>query len=404
MVTVGSICSGIEAASVAWRPLGMTFDWFSEVNPLPSKVLGHHYPDVLNVGDMTKLPHLINDGVITAPDVICGGTPCQAFSMAGVRGGLSDDRGNLTLSFVETVKMADEIRTSQGKSKSVVLWENVEGVLSDKTNAFGSLISSLAGVTDAPYRKNWPKAGVLQGTERNVAWRVLDAKFFGVPQQRKRVFLLSTDVDTSPEKILFEQLSAVTERQPQDELLHFKLGETSFEFFREYTSTVCSGYSSNWNGNAPAYNGSLFVAQEGRVRRFSPEECEKLMGFPVGYTNVKGVSQTARYKALGNSWAVPVVRWIGSRILQSSELQKTTIPTQFDGFLYLPTNDINASATPNDVVSSSLSDVVSESVPESLYLSPAAAQGILRRAEYRGITLNNSLDRHLIKASIERVE
>ena len=108
--TVGSICSGIEAASVAWEPLGVNFDWFSEIAPFPSRVLAEKYPSIPNLGDMNGIPELIKQGKISAPDLICGGTPCQAFSLAGWQNGLNDDRGNLTLKFVDIIESNDAVR------------------------------------------------------------------------------------------------------------------------------------------------------------------------------------------------------------------------------------------------------------------------------------------------------
>ena len=142
---------------------------------------------------------------IAAPDFLCGGTPCQAFSLAGLRNGLEDERGNLTLAFVKIADANDEIREKHGKSRSIVFWENVEGVLKDKTNAFGCLVSYLAGLDDAISNSKWPSAGLIRGPKRNVAWRVLDAKYFGVPQQRKRVYVLAGGKDFYPENVLFEK-------------------------------------------------------------------------------------------------------------------------------------------------------------------------------------------------------
>ncbi|MFM7010070.1 MAG: DNA cytosine methyltransferase, partial [Betaproteobacteria bacterium] len=96
-IKFGSVCSGIEAASVAWHPLGWRAAWLAEIEPFPSAVLAHHYPKVPNLGDMTELPALIVMGDVPAPDVLCGGTPCQAFSVAGLRNSLEDARGNLSL-------------------------------------------------------------------------------------------------------------------------------------------------------------------------------------------------------------------------------------------------------------------------------------------------------------------
>ena len=190
--TVGSICSGIEAASVAWESLGVNFDWFSEIAPFPSRVLAEKYPSIPNLGDMNGIPELIKQGKISAPDLICGGTPCQAFSLAGWQNGLNDDRGNLTLKFVDIIESNDAVRLATGQNRCKVFWENVEGVLTDKTNAFGCLISSLAGLANVLTVKGgrWPNAGLVRGKTRNVAWRVLDAKYFGLPQQRRRLYVV----------------------------------------------------------------------------------------------------------------------------------------------------------------------------------------------------------------------
>lgn len=161
--TVGSICSGIEAASVAWKPLGLDFKWFSEIAPFPSRVLNEKFPQIINLGDMNNIPEeLINEN-ICAPDLICGGTPCQAFSLAGGKRGLNDERGNLTLKFVDIIEANDKVRKERKQNPSIVFWENVEGVLTDKTNAFGCLISSLAGLDKAVEMKKWPNAGILEG-------------------------------------------------------------------------------------------------------------------------------------------------------------------------------------------------------------------------------------------------
>lgn len=185
--TVGSICSGIEAASVAWNPLGLSFQWFSEIATFPSKVLKEKFPNIENLGDMNDIPDLLLAKKISAPDLICGGTPCQAFSLAGGKKGLEDTRGNLTLKFVDIIEANDIIRKEESLAPCTVFWENVEGVLTDKTNAFGCLISSLAGLDKVLSLKRWPTAGLIRGTKRNVAWRVLDAKYFGLPQQRRRL-------------------------------------------------------------------------------------------------------------------------------------------------------------------------------------------------------------------------
>lgn len=113
--TYGSVCSGIEVATQAWHPLGMHAAWFAEIEPFPSAVLAHHYPDVPNHGNMTKLAALVLAGKIPAPSVLVGGTPCQAFSVAGMREGLTDPRGALTIKYVELADAVDYVRAGQRK-------------------------------------------------------------------------------------------------------------------------------------------------------------------------------------------------------------------------------------------------------------------------------------------------
>lgn len=157
----GSVCSGIEAATVAWHALGWTPAFFSEIEPYPCALLAHHYPDVPNFGDMTKFQEWPSADI----DVLVGGTPCQAFSVAGLRRGLADPRGNLTLTYLA---IAERYRPEW------VVWENVPGVLSDRTGAFGAF---LGGLAELGY--GW-------------AYRVLDAQYFGLAQRRKRVFVVGS--------------------------------------------------------------------------------------------------------------------------------------------------------------------------------------------------------------------
>ena len=190
-----SVCSGIEAASVAWEKLGWKPLAFSEIEPFPSAVLKHHWPEVPNLGDMTKY----ESWKFAEPvDVLVGGTPCQAFSVAGVRGGLDDPRGGLTLTYV---KMADHFNPKW------VIWENVPGVLSSKDNAFGCFLGSLSGEECElkPSGKRWSDAGCVYGPKRSVAWRCFDAQYFGLAQRRKRVFVVACAPDQGdPSSLLFE--------------------------------------------------------------------------------------------------------------------------------------------------------------------------------------------------------
>lgn len=156
----GSVCSGIEAASVAWHPLGWRASFLSEIEAFPRAVLSHHYPEVPLHGDFTT----IRAGEYEPIDLLVGGTPCQSFSVAGLRGGLDDDRGNLAL---EYLRLADRLRPRW------LVWENVPGVLSSNGGRdFGAI---LGGMVELGY---------------GFAYRVLDAQFFGVAQRRRRVFVV----------------------------------------------------------------------------------------------------------------------------------------------------------------------------------------------------------------------
>ncbi len=171
----GSVCSGIEAATVAWESLGWRASFFSEIEPFPRAVLEHHYPNVPIHGDFTT----IEKGMYEDIDLLVGGTPCQDFSIAGLRSGMDGERGNLTLEFV---RLAQRLRPKW------IVWENVFGVLSSgKGRDFGSFL------------------GALDELGYGVAWRVLDAKNFGVPQRRRRVFLVGYFGDWRPAAaVLFE--------------------------------------------------------------------------------------------------------------------------------------------------------------------------------------------------------
>jgi DNA (cytosine-5)-methyltransferase 1 len=173
-----SVCSGIEAASQAWNPLGWEAVAFSEIEPFPCAVLAHHYPNVPNYGDMTKFQEWPDHAV----DLLCGGTPCQSFSVAGLRKGLDDPRGNLMLTFGA---IAAKYRPQW------LVWENVPGVLSSNGGRdFGSFL------------------GMLGQLGYGFAYRVLDAQYFGVAQRRRRVFVVGCFGDwRSAAAVLFERHS-----------------------------------------------------------------------------------------------------------------------------------------------------------------------------------------------------
>lgn len=399
-ITYGSVCSGIEAATQAWHPLGMRAAWFAEIEPFPSAVLAHHYPDVPNHGDMTKLAALVLAGKIPAPDVLVGGTPCQAFSVAGMREGLADPRGALTIKYVELADAVDYVRAGQRKPASVIVWENVPGVLSDKGNAFGCFLGALAGEDCElqPPGKKWQDAGCVYGPKRTIAWRVLDAQYFGLAQRRRRVFVVASARDGfDSAEVLFEREGVrrdtaprrgegqdVTGTAPFGPALQCGCGSIFAESLGQYGCPNCEGDEGpavDMFGGIPAFgghslsgsieraatltakdsrldiesetffvhgvdvrNGTLtgelthtlqagdhapdpggtpHVLSNANIRRSTPRECERLQGMADDYTLIPWRGKPAsecpdgpRYKAIGNSKAVTVVRWIGRRLLQ----------------------------------------------------------------------------------------
>ena len=409
-----SVCSGIEAATVAWHHMGWKPVGFSEIEKFPSQVLAHHYPQVTNFGDMTKYKEWnINDSI----GLLVGGTPCQSFSVAGLRKGLSDPRGNLALTYVGIL---DHFRPKW------FVWENVPGVLSSgEGRDFAAFLTALGIIG-----YGW-------------SYRVLDAQYFGVAQRRRRVFVVGHLGDwRPPAEVLFESESLSRNPKQSRKTRQSVAGyvESSFGQYREDViagttkasggvlsggsetfivgaldtecggqklshqsinsghifavyenhpsdsrvremGEVCQTVTSTWGsggGNIPFVQNIAYAFEPGiakrlglpismkseisptlradmgdnqiatafgwqnspsqtmsvdtisptldksktpatmynmAVRRLTPVECERLQGFPDNYTNIKEkCPDGARYKALGNSMAVPVMRWIGERI------------------------------------------------------------------------------------------
>jgi len=430
-----SVCSGIEAATVAWHHMGWNPIAFSEIEKFPSEVLSHHYPDVPNLGDMTKFKEWnLNESI----GLLVGGTPCQSFSVAGLRKGLEDPRGNLALVYCGIL---DKFKPKW------FLWENVPGVLSSNGGRdFGSFLGAVA---ELGY---------------GFAYRVLDAQYFGVAQRRRRVFVVGHLGDWRPAaKVLFEreslrrdtapsrskreevtaragigpeisgplaarrfaetdglsttsaQMIAVPENKVGTLLARDYKGVDSYDHSKvipmiasgkDQVGTLAASHGQKqWLGNQEAFSGDYHVlepialaentigrqphnggngdgftvdgpmytlnatgvhgvsygfepgiakregdpnrfveemtptlragmgdnqtavafgwqnsAQHMAVRRLTPVECERLQGFPDHYTDIKPKGKPTpdgpRYKALGNSMAVPVMKWIGERIDQ----------------------------------------------------------------------------------------
>lgn len=349
MFTYGSICSGIEAVSVAWKGIGKPV-WFSEIEPFPCAVLAYHYPDIPNLGDMTALVPKILNREIPAPDVLVGGTPCQAFSVAGKRESLNDDRGNLTLTLIHILEAIDYVRLSDGKQPCILVWENVPGVLSTKDNAFGHFLAGLAQESQPlqPTGSKWTNAGYVHSA-RTISWRVIDAQYFGVAQRRKRVFLVASARKRSIAQILIEPKGLrgdFNSSKPKKENTATYI-ESSFGSYRQSniggTLKACGGVlgggsetfvvhgtqdpiintqTAHCLGRNNGQENVLFAAcNQYTLRKLTPKECERLQGFPDDYTKIPYRNKTAedcpdspRYKAIGNSIAVPVMKWIGERV------------------------------------------------------------------------------------------
>jgi site-specific DNA-cytosine methylase len=269
------VCSGISAPTMAWKPLGWEALCFAEIEAAPRAVLAHHYPDTPLRGDFTEI-----EGSEYGPvDLLVGGTPCQSFSVAGLRKGMDDERGNLAL---EYLRLADRARPKW------LAWENVPGVLSANGGRdFGSI---LGGLGELGY---------------GFAYRVLDARYFGVPQGRQRVFLIGCSGNwRSAAAVLFERHSLEGHPAP-------------------VCGRVFNAFDTGIRSLDRASKDNVLWTSEG-PRFATPLEVERAFGFPDDFTLVpyrKGMmADGPRYKMLGNSMAVPVVRWIGERIQLVEEI------------------------------------------------------------------------------------
>ena len=380
-----SVCSGIEAASCAFAPLGWQAVGFAEIEKFTCEVLAHHYGanmpgaplatnGVPNFGDFTTIP-LGPASPLGRVDLLCGGTPCQSFSTAGRRGSLADSRGNLSLAYVD---LAHGLVEHHGLRNA--LWENVPGVLSTGDNAFGCFLGGLVGAGDALRLPRgcarWPDAGLASGPRARAAWRILDAQYFGLAQRRRRVFVVAdfgngadpaavlferagvrgnppargeagegtasdagacaaiggtgrgtpiVPVMTFPARMLSTQTASCCDVAPS--LQAINQTAVAFDLRGRDGGAMPEGPHETANLRAASGGSSRsYVAQSDHaarwaVRRLTPRECERLQGFADDYTAIPRGGKPAsacpdgpRYKALGNSWAVPVVRWIGARI------------------------------------------------------------------------------------------
>lgn len=308
----GSVCSGIEAASVAWGPLGFKAAWLAEIDPFCCAVLRHRFPATYNLGDVTA-PGFTEEAKARGHiDILVGGTPCQSFSLVGRRGGFHDPRGLLTLRYCDIL---ERLRPDW------LVWENVPGVLSSSGGRdFGAFLGRL--------------------DELGYGWvyRVLDARDFGLAQTRRRVYLVGRAGGRCPREVLAdEELGGGHPLQLQgDGVVHPPRHEEVHGEPAHWRDTRAVAFRGRGDRNLKQVEvggviANALTASEGRglvkpyvwhkgvLRRMTPREYERLQGFPDDHTLVpwnRGMaSDTQRYKAVGNSMAVPVMRWIGERLM-----------------------------------------------------------------------------------------
>ena len=302
-----SVCSGIESATVAWEPLGWECVGLCDFASFPQKVLSHHYPNTTLFTDITKLTQHEKYKKIKF-DLLVGGTPCKYFSDAGLNKGMDDIRGRISLEYARILK---------DKRPKWFIWENVEGVFKKQhKKALCEIISSFTGIDFKP--ESLDKQGIVQGEEYSIAYRVLDSQYFGVPQRRKRIYIVGYRGKNwkIPFSILFEQgcFESVKEKNKskRDEYTKNILGEIKL------AGTITKSYGqTQTDGMGPVSTSNFWVDDNG-IRCFTERELERLQGFPDGYLDFEVDGKKPGYSAvkgaLGNSMTVNVMYWIGQRI------------------------------------------------------------------------------------------
>lgn len=313
-----TVCSGIEAVSAAWIPLGFDPIFFSEIENFPRQVLQHHFPDVPLFGDFTKINGAGLKGKVQA---LWGSTPCQSYSRAGKRKGLECSNGQLSMRFVE---LADQIEPE------FIVWENVKGVLSDKGNAYGKYLGALAGSERelfSPSGADWGDAGYVVGPKRIIAWRCFDAQFAGVAARRKRVFLVACPRGMhDPRDILFEREKDRLYPEPSGDwaasINPFTGrpcsidGPVAFKADKTTKNSPGLAFTLRADDGSGGFQAIAFRDQRGlHAFELTPEMHEALLGFPPGWTDVPGATHNKRRCAVGNSVAIPDAAWIGARIM-----------------------------------------------------------------------------------------
>ena len=361
-----SLFSGIEAASVAWEPLGWECVAVSEILEYQSNVIKKHYPNLKNFGDITKITE---DDIkaLGKIDVVIFGSPCADMSVAGKQLGLEtikEDTNHSSILFFEGMRVFRLAQKHCGAR--FLVWENVPGALNSNEGAdFGKILSEMVGVRFNSGRLVWGSEGCCIGNDSMLEWSVLDAQWFGVAQRRRRLFIvLDTGNWKDRQPILLEQESSrgsietlqkkrqgssvsaskslgedceclVFDRQSMGEYSTNPIASTiTGRDFKDFSDLIAYGIPGNWIGRKPENGGNSTqymenvapcltatdkhgVAYDYKVRKLTPIEAERLQGFEDGWTDLGGTTFGKRINALGRSMAVPVIRWIGKQIEES---------------------------------------------------------------------------------------
>lgn len=342
-MTLGSLFDGIGTWQEAARRNGIKPVWSSEIEKFPLEVTARHFPNTVQPGDVntiTDAPHV---------DIVTAGTPCQDLSIAGKRSGIRGERSGL---FFKAVELIRQIRPR------FFVWENVLGAFSSNGgNDFRAVLEEILEEPVPLPEHGWSNAGLVDGKRSQVAWRVCDAQYGGVPQRRKRIFLVASFGSRRAAQVLFEPQSvrgnSSTRTGEEEDAPARTRTNVDFAVYEHHwkdcritkcsnvAPTVAAMYGTGGGLNTPlvAYGsdrvvgslcardykgvGSQYVAEgklqivNGVVRRLTPLECERLMGLPDRWT--EGGSDAARYKAIGNGMALPIAEWIMKRIKETAQ-------------------------------------------------------------------------------------
>jgi len=375
---MGSLFDGIGGWQLAAKRAGILPLWSSEIEPFPSAVTRIRFPATVQLGDVTKL-----DGAKLPPvDIVCAGSPCQGLSVAGQQKGLQDERSGLFHIGINIVHRMRE--ATGGKFPRWFIWENVPGAFSsNKGMDFRAVLEAISQTElPIPYNRKWAKAGMVIGKDGicDIAWRTLDAQFFGVAQRRKRIFLVA-DFRAGcrcADKILFEQKSlsgnikaggaqgkgtaagtqsdsakangkSFTLNTIERHAVAYEIGRDAFNqgqnakfgitieenkqptiLAKGAEAVACVGNGQLHQAQLQEKSGALncmhdqqCVMVKNWVRRYTPRECERLQGLPDDFTLIpdKTCSDAARYKALGNGMAQPCADFIIRRIAEIMKME-----------------------------------------------------------------------------------